>query len=160
MARIPSPFESAPAAFGADPVWRGLAKAAGLEWRGGDEADAEDLATALDECGLCFVHASAAQRDASSRDLGLRSAALTALDEGILTAAAEATQGADARLMVVADRAWDTESGEPHADGVPVLLWGRGIQTLASQPFTEEGAAASGDPVEPGHGLLAYVRHL
>jgi hypothetical protein len=42
---------------------------------------------------------------------------------------------------------------------VPALLWGAGIDALAHRPFTEAGAAA-GDPLEPGHGLLAYVRHL
>jgi len=160
VARIASPFDRAPASFGSDAVWRGLSKAAGMELRGTEEADVEDLATAIDECGLCFVHATSAQQVASSRDVVLRTDAVAALDEGVVAAAAEAAQGAGARLMIVADRAWETATGEPHADGVPLLLWGAGIQSIADLPFTEEGAAAAGSPVEPGHGLLAYVRHI
>jgi hypothetical protein len=73
---------------------------------------------------------------------------------------AKAVGAAGGRLLVVADVAVDGATGVPSSDPVPALLWGAGIDALAHRPFTERGAAAAGEPLEPGHGLLAYVRHL
>lgn len=136
-------------AVGADPVWRGLCKAAriplSVPHARTPAALAKGVAQALKGDAICFVHAQRGIAD---------------LDENVVAPVAKAVEASRGRLLVLADVARDARTGLPFADPVPALLWGEGIDPLARRPFTEAGAKASGDPVEPGHGLLAYVRHL
>jgi hypothetical protein len=106
------------------------------------------------------VHAHRGTRDALLRDARARAEGVADLDENVVAPVAKAVAQARGRLLVVVDVARDTATGVPCADPVPALLWGAGIQSLAHRPFTEAGAAAAGDPLEPGHSLLAYIRHL
>ncbi len=135
-------------AVGADPVFRGVCKAAGIPLRPGGLA--KGVAQALKGDAICFVHAGR----------GTRAEAIADLDENVVAPVAKAVEASCGRLLVLADVARDALTGLPVADPVPALLWGEGIDPLAHRPFTEKGARAAGDPVEPGHGLLAYVRHL
>ncbi len=130
-------------AVGADPVWRGLCKAAGIPLRAGGIA--KGVAQALKGDRICFVHAARGIAD---------------LDENVVAPVAKAVEAARGRLLVLADAARDRRTGLPFADPVPALLWGAGILPLARHPFTEAGARASGDPIEPGYGLLDYVGRL
>jgi 2,3-bisphosphoglycerate-independent phosphoglycerate mutase len=148
-------------AVGADAVWRGICKAAQVPLRASHARAptgiAKSVAQALKTDGICFVHV---RRDASVRDARARADGIRDLDETVVGPVAKAVAAARGRLLVVADVAVDTATGVPCADPVPALLWGEGIEAFTHRPFTEKGAAAAGDPLEPGHGLLAYVRHL
>jgi 2,3-bisphosphoglycerate-independent phosphoglycerate mutase len=146
-------------ALGGDVLWRGICKVAGIPLRVPQARTpaglAKGLVQALRDGGLCFVHARRGTRDARARAEGIAH-----LDEHVVAPVARAVDQARGRLLVVADAARDAATGRPSADPVPALLWGTGIEALTRRPFTEAGAAAAGDPLEPGHGLLAYVRHL
>jgi len=151
-------------AIGGDVLWRGIAKAAQIPLRvphartpGGLH---RGVAQALRRGGICFVHARRGTRDALLRDARLRADGIADLDERVVAPVVKAVAGAGARLLVLSDVARDSATGIPLADPVPALLWGAGVEALKRRAFTEEGAAAAGDPLEPGHGLLAYVRHL
>lgn len=159
-ARIAPRSSPAPAVFGEDAVWRGVARAAGLDHRGGETADSAQLRASLGQQALCFLHARRGQADAVLRDADLRAAGIEALDAGVVSAARDAVAECGGRLMVLSDRAWQTRSGAPTCDPVPVLLWGAGVRALASLPFHEASARAAGEPLTPGHGLLDYVLHL
>jgi 2,3-bisphosphoglycerate-independent phosphoglycerate mutase len=160
-----NPHWDAPvSAVGADIVWRGLCKAAAIPLRLPQARTpaglARGIAQALRTDAVCFVHAHRGTRDALQRDRRLRVAGLADVDEHVVGPLAKAVAAAKGRLLVVADLARDSATGLPSADPVPALLWGAGIRALKERPFTEAGAAAAGDPLEPGYGLLAYVRHL
>ena len=151
-------------AAGADAVWRGVCKAARIPLRVSHARTpgglAKGVAQALRSDAICFVHAPRGTHDALVRDPKLRANGIRDLDETVVAPLAKAVAAARARLLVVADVARDSATGVPCADPVPALLWGEGIEALTHRPFTEAGARAAGDPLEPGHGLLAYVRHL
>lgn len=151
-------------ALGGDALWRGVCKAAGIPLRVPHvrtaAALAKGVAQALRGNGICFVHAPRGTRDALLRDARARADGIADLDERIVAPVAKAVAQAHGRLLITVDVARDSASGEPFADPVPALLWGAGIEALKHLPFTEAGAAEAGDPLEPGHGLLAYVRHL
>jgi len=151
-------------AVGGDVLWRGVAKAARIPMRVPHARTPGGLfrgiAQALRDGGICFVHAHRGTRDAMLRDPRLRAEGIADLDERVVAPVAKAVAAAGGRLLVLPDVARDSATGLPLADPVPALLWGAGIEALTRRPFTEEGAAAAGDPLEPGHGLLAYVRHL
>ncbi|HEX5138672.1 MAG TPA: hypothetical protein VFY93_17000 [Planctomycetota bacterium] len=151
-------------ALGGDALWRGIAKAAGIPLRVPNVRTppglAKGVAQALKGGGICFVHAHRGTRDALLRDAAARTGGIADLDENIVAPVAKGVAQARGRLLVVADVARDTATGQPFAGPVPALLWGAGIDALRHLPFTEAGAAEAGDPLEPGHGLLAYVRHL
>jgi 2,3-bisphosphoglycerate-independent phosphoglycerate mutase len=151
-------------ALGGDVLWRGLSKAAGIPLRVPHVRTpaglSKGLAQALRGDGLCFVHAHRGTGDAMLRDPKARTEGIADLDENVVGPVAKAVAQARGRLLVLTDVARDTATGQPFADPVPALLWGAGIEALTHRPFTEAGAAAAGDPLEPGHGLLAYVRHL
>jgi 2,3-bisphosphoglycerate-independent phosphoglycerate mutase len=151
-------------AAGSDAVWRGVCKAAQIPLRvsharmpGGL---AKGVAQALKSDAICFVHAARGTHDALLRDPKLRANGIRDLDEEVVLPLAKAVAAARGRLLVLPDVARDGATGVPCADPVPALLWGEGVEALTRRPFTEAGARAAGDPLEPGHGLLAYVRHL
>jgi 2,3-bisphosphoglycerate-independent phosphoglycerate mutase len=151
-------------ALGSDVSWRGICKAAGIPLRVPNVRTPpglqKGLAQALKGGGICFVHAHRGTRDALLRDGKARAEGIADLDENVVAPVAKAVAQARGRLLVVTDVARESATGQPFADPVPALLWGAGIDALRQRPFTEAGAAAAGDPLEPGHGLLAYVRHL
>lgn len=150
-------------AIGQDEVFRGVCRAAGIPLRETPPRDpgpvADEVARALETDAVCFVYSRRGVRDALTRDLALRAQGLAALDELLVAPIARRAAERGARLLVVADVARDTRTGAPLADPVPALLCGPGVTALSPRPFTEEGAAAS-EPLEPGHGLIAYVRNL
>jgi 2,3-bisphosphoglycerate-independent phosphoglycerate mutase len=151
-------------AFGTAQVWRGVCRVAGIPLRapGARKASAfvRGIARALQRDRLCFVYARRGVRDALMREGRVRTQGVADLDAELVGPVAEAVAAAGGRLLVLPDAARDTATGAALPDPVPVLVWGEGIEALARRPFTEAGAAAAGDPIEPGHGLLAYVRHL
>ncbi|MFQ5845816.1 MAG: hypothetical protein ACE5JG_12605, partial [Planctomycetota bacterium] len=109
---------------------------------------------------LVLLHSPRGTRDALRRDRRARAEGIAVLDETLVGPLAAATREAGGRLLVVCDRARDTATGRALRDPVPALLWGAGIPAIRSLHFDEAGAAAAGAPLEPGHGLLAYVRNL
>jgi len=121
-------------AFGADPLWRGVCKALGIKVR---DAAVRELASGVQQAlrrdKLCFV---------------------LAPDDATVGALAEVVAKKKSRLLVIA-----TTAG-PFDGPVPALLWGAGIESFGSHPFRLKGAAEAGDPLEPGHGLLAYAQRL
>jgi 2,3-bisphosphoglycerate-independent phosphoglycerate mutase len=151
-------------AIGVDAVWRGICKAARIPLRVSHARSqaglAKAVAQALRSDAICFLHTHRGARAALLRDAKARAAGIADLDETVVGPVAKAVAAARARLLVVADVAIDTVTGTPFADPVPALLWGEGVEAVQHRPFTEEGAAKAGDPLEPGHGVLAYVRHL
>lgn len=157
-------FDAPASALGGDVLWRGICKAAGIPLRLPNVHTpaglSKGLAQALKGDGICFVHANRGTRDALLRDGRARAEGIADLDENVVAPVAKAVAEAGGRLLLLADLARDTATGMPSSDPVPALLWGAGIDALTHRPFTEAGAAVAGDPLEPGHGLLAYVRHL
>jgi len=151
-------------AVGVDPVWRGLCKAAGIPRRALQARTvagfSKGIAQALAANAICFIHAHRGTRDALLRDPRARAVGIADLDESVVAPVAKAVAAARGRLLVLCDVARDSATGMPLPDPVPALLWGEGIAPLAVRPFTEAGARAAGEPLEPGHGLLAYARHL
>ena len=163
-ARLEHRFTEPVSCFGSDPVWRGVCAAAGIRLRSpGERSPAQlvkDLSQALRRDAICFLYARRGVRDARLREIHLRMEGLADLDEDLVGPVAQAVEAAGGRLLILSDAARDTAGGHALDDPVPVLLWGAGIDALTHRPFTEAGAAAAGDPLEPGSSLLAYVRHL
>jgi len=163
-ALLAAQWDAPVSAVGGDAVWRGLCKAAQIPLRAPQARTAAGFAKGIKEAlsgsAVCFVHAHRGTRDALLRDPRLRATGITDLDENVVAPVAQAVAEARGRLLVLCDVARDTATGIPLSDPLPALLWGEGIAPLAPRPFTEAGARAAGDPLEPGHGLLAYARHL
>jgi 2,3-bisphosphoglycerate-independent phosphoglycerate mutase len=149
-AALAARFDAPVSAAGQDPVWRGVCRAAGIPVRGSSLPRA--VAQALRGDAVFFVHLDVGPR-------ALRADAIADLDQRVVAPLAKAVASARGRLLVLPDVACDG-AGVPVADPVPALLWGEGIEALKRRAFSEAGAAAAGEPLEPGHGLLAYVRHL
>jgi len=151
------------AAFGTDAVWRGLWRAAGAACEPrpeGPDALRAALERSLQDFDYVFLHDARARADAWKRDLGARCSGLADIDRDCIGPARAAVEAAGARLMVVPDIAIDTRGARPLGDPVPVLIAGAGLAPLMTRSFDEHGARSAGQPIEPGHGLLAYVHHL
>ncbi|MCZ6572336.1 MAG: hypothetical protein O7C98_04100 [Planctomycetota bacterium] len=153
------------AAVGRDPLWQGVCRAAGIpvkEPKAPDPAALVRTVQALLRKGTrtVFVHSARGTRDALCRSRELRAEGAAALDELLVGPLARAVEKAGGRLLVISEVARDSETGRALSDPVPALLWGAGVEPLRPAPFTEAGAAGAGRPLEPGSGLLAYVRHL
>jgi len=164
-ARLPDRWSAGEAsALGTDQVWRGVARAAGLLQRAPNARSPaqllKGLAHALQSERLVFVYTRRGVDDAVLRERRLRTEGVAELDRLLVGPAVEAVAAAGGRLLVVPDGARDSEEGTTLPDPVPAVLWGEGIRALSARPFTEQGAASAGDPLAPGHGVLAYVRHL
>ena len=161
---LPGALRARASAVGQDAVFKGVCRAAGVPVRETPPRDptpvADEVARALETDAICFVYSRRGIRDALARDLGLRAQGLAALDEMLVGPVARRAEAKGARLLVLADVARDTRTGAPLSDAVPALLVGPGVPAISPRPFTEEAAEAAGDPLEPGHGLLAYVRSL
>jgi 2,3-bisphosphoglycerate-independent phosphoglycerate mutase len=163
-ARIEASFDAKVAGIGTDPLWRGLCAAASMPVHaprtGTPAALLRALAQAVRTHRICFLHVRRATADALLRDRAQRVAGLSELDEKLVGPVADLVARRKARLLVLPEAARDTRSGAALPDAVPALLWGAGVRPVSERPFTEEGAAAAGEPLSPGHGLLAYVRHV
>ncbi|MGQ0612534.1 MAG: hypothetical protein ACT4PV_02125 [Planctomycetaceae bacterium] len=161
---VPEAVGGPAGAAGDDGVFRGACVAAGIALQETPPGDAAALVgaarRALATDRLFFLHWRRGLLDACQRDLATRAEGIGELDRTLVGPRAEAIAAARGRLLVIPDLARDTASGRPLADCVPALVWGAGVQALSSRRFDEAGAAASGDPLEPGHGLLAYVLNL
>jgi len=162
--RLEAEWDARVSAFGADAIWRGVCKTAGVPLRAPKARSPAQLVRgvtqALNRDALTFLYARRGVRDALQRDARTRADGVADLDRVLVGPVAKAVAEAGGRLLVVPDTARDTESGGILGDPVPVLLWGAGVTALLERPFTEAAGAAAGEPVAPGHGLLAYVRHL
>ncbi len=97
---------------------------------------------------------------ALQKDLRARAQALADIDDQLVRPLAELTASRQGRLLVSSDTARETATGHPLADPVPALLWGAGVAAVAAHPFTDKGAFEAGRALEPGHGVVAYVRNL
>jgi len=163
-ARLDAAWDVPVSALGTDPVWRGVCQAAGVPVRAPSARTAAQLlrgvGNALKRDAVCFVHTRKGERDAFQRQLGARTEGLATLDGEFVGPLADLVAGAGGRLLVIADVPRSTADGVAFAEPVPALLWGAGVTALAARPFTESGAAAAGDPLAPGHGLLSYLRNL
>lgn len=163
-ARIDASWEDKVAGLGTDPVWRGVCRAASVPVKTPKAATPAALVRALAQAvrthRVCFLHVRRATSDALLRERALRVAGIADLDEKVVGPVAELVARRRARLLVLPEAARDTASGAPLGDPVPALLWGAGVRAVSARPFTEEGAASAGEPLAPGHGLLAYVRHV
>jgi 2,3-bisphosphoglycerate-independent phosphoglycerate mutase len=149
----------------ADPWWAGAARAAGMRLREPQEATSEGVVAAVaqslaDGDAVCTLHVRGATAAALQKDLRARTRALADIDEQLVGPLAELAASRRGRLLVVPDTARETATGHPLADPVPALLWGAGVAAVAAHPFTERGAFEAGRPLEPGHGVVAYVRNL
>ena len=164
-ARLPQvETEEPPAALGSDLVWRGVCKAAGIPLRSPAARKPAQLVRgiqqALGSTGLCFLYARRGVHDALQRDAAQRAAGIAEIDKHMVGPVAELAAEHGARLLVIPDTARDTAGGQALPDAVPALLWGEGIHALSRRGFTEAGAAAAGEPLAPGHGLVPYVRRF
>lgn len=162
-ARIEQDFSNT-SAFGKDPLWRGIAKVAGIEIKAANAKTptgmVRGVSQALAADAVCFVHTGRCTADARRREATTRTEGLEAVDKELVGPLARAVVRRGGRMLVLPAAAWSTEGGHPLSDAVPALLWGAGINSLTALPFTEAAAAASGEPVSPGHGLLAYVQRF
>ena len=155
--------EGSVSAHGSHPLWRGVAKAAGMRLgtkAGSAPSMLREVARALKRDDVVWIYLRRGVRDALLRELRLRAHGLADLDNQVIGPLAEIVGKAGGRLIVTPDAAWETERGCPTADPVPALLWGAGVESLRQLPFTEEGAAQGGEPIAPGYGLVEYVRSL
>jgi 2,3-bisphosphoglycerate-independent phosphoglycerate mutase len=163
-ADLPPRDEVTVSAVGTDALWQGLCKRAGITMRVSHATTPtgllRGLSQALKSDGICFFFTRRGVADALMRERKLRADGIADLDEHLVGPVADLVARAGARLLVVSDAARDSRTGGVLADPVPALLWGAGVAALTHRPFSEAGAAEAGDPLAPGHGLLAYVRHL
>ncbi|MHC4222799.1 MAG: hypothetical protein ACYSUN_02320 [Planctomycetota bacterium] len=164
-ARLPPVEADDPiAAFGSDLIWRGVCKAAGVPIKSPAARKPAQLVRgvqqALGSAGLCFLYARRGVHDALQRDAAERTAGVAEIDKHLVGPVAELAAEHGARLLVVPDTARDTAGGHALPDAVPALLWGKGIHALSRRGFTEAGAAAAGEPLSPGHGLVPYVQRF
>jgi 2,3-bisphosphoglycerate-independent phosphoglycerate mutase len=158
----PAPDKSS--AFGTDPAWRGICAAAGIPVKApGARAPAgivKGVTAALKSDRLIFVHTARGTQDALRREAATRAEGIAEIDAKLVGPLAAAVAKKQGRLLVLPETARASEDGAPTADPVPALLWGAGIRALSAHPFTEAGAAEAGEPLAPGHSLLAYVQRL
>jgi 2,3-bisphosphoglycerate-independent phosphoglycerate mutase len=161
---IETALEEPASAFAADPHFRAVCSAAGVPLRepggGAPEQLVAALAEALPEDRTCFLYARRGVRDALMRERRLRIEGIAELDSHLVGAVADVVAACGGRLLVLPDLARETETGRPLDDAVPALLWGAGVEAVSPRPFTEEGAAAAGEPLGPGYGILPYVRRV
>ena len=149
----------------ADPWWAGAARAAGMRLREPENATPEGAVAAVaqslaDGDAVCYLHVRGATAAALQKDLRARAQALADIDDRLVRPLAELTASRQGRLLVSSDTARETATGHPLADPVPALLWGVGVAAVAAHPFTDKGAFEAGRALEPGHGVVAYVRNL
>jgi 2,3-bisphosphoglycerate-independent phosphoglycerate mutase len=158
------PAAAKTSAFGTDPVWRGVCAAAGIPVKApGARAPAgivKGVTTALRTDRLIFVHTPRGTFDALRREGATRAEGIAEIDARLVGPLAAAVEKKKGRLLILPESARATADGAPTGDPVPALLWGAGIQALSAHAFTEAGAAEAGDPLAPGHSLLAYVQRL
>ena len=151
-------------ALGTDLLLRGICKAAGITMRVPNARTPtgllRGLGQALKRDRVTVLYARRGVRDALMRERKLRAEGIADLDRHLVGPVARMVKSAGARLLVLADTARDSRQGHALSDPVPALLWGAGVEALTHRPFTEAGAAGAGEALAPGHGLLAYVRHL
>jgi len=151
------------AAHGSHPLWRAVCKAAGvpLGYKSGSPAALlREIDKSLRKARIVWVYLRRGERDAYLRERQLRAFGVAEIDKKVVGPLADIVAKREARLLVLPDAAWDTETGRPMADPVPALIWGKGVEALRTLPFHEEGAALAGEPVAPGYGLIEYVRSL
>ena len=162
-ARLEPAWDAPSSALGTDLMWRGLCTAAGLRLRSPNAKKPAQLvralAAALKKDAVCYVHTGRAAGDALLRRLGARADGLSDIDRDLIGPIAEVVASVGGRLVIL-PTARDTATAEPLAGPIPALIWGRDVSGLSAHPFTEAGAAEAGAPLAPGHGLVAYVRHL
>jgi 2,3-bisphosphoglycerate-independent phosphoglycerate mutase len=163
-ATLPAKWEVPVSVLGTDLLLRGICKVAGITQRVPNARSPSGLlrglGQALKEDRVCVLYARRGVRDALMRERKLRVEGIAELDRHLVGPVARMVERAGGRLLVLADTARDSREGSALADPVPALLWGAGVEALTHRPFTEAGAAEAGEPLAPGHGLLAYVRHL
>ncbi|MHC4450767.1 MAG: hypothetical protein ACYS0E_11635 [Planctomycetota bacterium] len=151
------------AAHGSHPLWRAVCQAAGvpLGYKSGSPAALlREVNKSLRKADIVWIYLRRGERDAYLRELKLRSYGIADIDKKVVGPLADIVAKRGARLLVLPDAAWDTQSGKPTADPVPALIWGKGVEALRALPFHEQGAAKAGEPVAPGYGLIDYVRSL
>lgn len=152
-------------AHGSHPLWRSVCSAAGIPL-GQTAGSPASLLREVDKslhrkkAGIVWIYLRRGERDAYLRELSLRGFGISEIDRLIVGPLAEVAQKRGARLLVLPDAAWGTESGTPSADPIPALIWGAGIEALRTLPFHEQGAGMAGEPIAPGYGLIEYVRSL
>jgi 2,3-bisphosphoglycerate-independent phosphoglycerate mutase len=163
-ATLPGEWDEPVSALGTDLLLRGVCKVAGINVRVPNARTPtgllRGLGQALKRDRVSVLYARRGVRDALMRERKLRAEGIADLDRHLVGPVARMVESAGARLLVLADTARDSRSGHALGDPVPALLWGAGVEALTHRPFTEAGAAEAGEPLAPGHGLLAYVRHL
>ncbi|MHC4817060.1 MAG: hypothetical protein ACYTF8_03215 [Planctomycetota bacterium] len=163
-AALPPAWDVPVSALGTDLLLRGVCKAAGIPVRVPNARTPTGLLRGLGQAlrhdHVCVLYARRGVRDALMRERKLRAEGIADLDKHLVGPVARMVSSAGARLLVLADTARDSRQGHALGDPVPALLWGAGVDALTHRPFTEAGAAEAGEPLAPGHGLLAYVRHL
>lgn len=163
-AALPATWDEPVSALGTDLLLRGVSKVAGIPVRVPNARTPtgllRGLGQALKRDRVILLYARRGVRDALMRERKLRAEGIAELDRHLVGPVARMVENAGARLLVLADTARESRSGRALADPVPALLWGTGVEALTHRPFTEAGAAEAGEPLAPGHGLLAYVRHL
>ncbi|MEM8883557.1 MAG: hypothetical protein AAGD14_05795, partial [Planctomycetota bacterium] len=150
-------------AHGSHPLWRAVCTAAGvpLGYTSGSPASLlREVDKSLRRADVVWIYLRRGERDAYLREMTLRAYGIAEIDKKVVGPLADVVAKRKARLLVVPDAAWSTEEGVPSADPVPALIWGKGIDSLRTLPFHEEGAAMAGEPVAPGYGLIDYVRSL
>jgi len=161
---VPAAVRGAVSAAGDDGVFRGACLAAGIAWQETPPGDAAALVAvarrSLASDRVLFLHWRRGLLDAYQRDLATRAEGIGELDRTLVGPLAEAVAAAKGRLLVLPDLPRETASGRAVADCVPALIWGAGVQAMTARKFDEAGAATAGEPLEPGHGLLAYVLNL
>jgi len=151
------------AAHGSHPLWRAVCRALGipLGYKSGSPAALlREVDKSLRKSRIVWIYLRRGERDAYLRERQLRAFGIGEIDKKVIGPLADIVAKREARLLVVPDAAWDTETGRPTADPVPALIWGKGVQALRTLPFHEAGAALAGEPVAPGYGLIEYVRSL
>ena len=93
------------------------------------------------------VHVGAPDEAAHRRDVGVKVAALEALDAALLGPLSDAVARAGGTLAVCPDHGTDPVDGTHDAAAVPALRWGRGIAHAGPDRMTEAHSAVA--PVRP-----------
>ncbi len=156
--------EQPTAAFGQSILWQAVCRARGIPLRQPLAKSANQILRGLGQSirreESCFVYSGRGVRDARTGRLANRVDGICDIDKHLIGPVARLVAELGARLLILPDHARDTETGRPLADPVPVLVWGDGVSAVAERPFHELGARGAGDPIDPAHELLPYVRHL
>jgi len=121
------------------------------------KAKAVEVLDALGGSDVAFLHIKAADEAGHEGDAKAKVEAVERIDTDVLAPLLEAGGNMDEfRVMILPDHFTPVSSRRHMPDPVPFAMFGAGVESILSLPFTEASAQNTDLRIEHGHELLSY----